>query len=173
MRKDIAPASYGTASVEELRGTAPSPDDILIVVKKCMADSDPIRVIVVCSAFEAQTLRQNFCQPWGVSERRRIGDKVKKNIAAKVGPCLRQDALNLQAAAYLTNWIGGTLTQRLRPDSYGYLRHRLWGGPVDNGDRWVAPGRERHIDLTCEGEGGIYFSGSEADDDEVDLALAD
>lgn len=175
LRRDIAPASFGSATVEEVPGTIPCGNDVLLVVKRFMADSNPIRVITVCTAHQAQALRQKFCQPWGVADRRQISENVKKNISAKVGPCVRQGVMTLTAAAYLTNWVAGTLVQKPRPASYAYLRRRLWGGPVDdNAPRWARPQRERHIDLTCQGEEVQYFSESEVEDnDAVMLANAD
>ena len=166
LRKDIAPASYGTAQVEELRQSDPSGDDVLLIVKKFMADTDPIRVVVAVSALQAESLRQRFAQPEGVSPRRVIGANVKKNLSSKVGPCRRQGVLTMEGAAYLTNWVDGTLTQKPRPESYSFLRHRMWGGLVDGDSAdWRPLGRERHIDLTCAGEGAEYFSESESDGD--------
>ena len=165
--------------MEEIRGSQPSGDDVVLVAKRFMADTDPVHVVVVLTAGQADALRQSFGQPRGVSPRRTIGAKVQKNLASKVQPCVRQGVLSLEAAAYLTNWIGGTLVQKPRPASYDFLRHRLWGGPVDgDGARWVAPvRRERHIDLSCHGEEVEYFSESEIEGDhaegKVDLALAE
>ena len=108
---------------------------------------------------------------------RGIGARVRQNISTKVGPCVQQKVLTLEAAAYLTNWIGGTLVQKPRPAAYSFLRHRLWGGPTDgDGAQWVAPRNFKNIDLSVPGEEVDYFSESDlegADDGEIDLALED
>ena len=84
LRKDISPASYGTAQVEELRQSDPSGDDVLLIVKKFMADTDPIRVVVAVSALQAESLRQRFAQPEGVSPRRVIGRYLDTKTTAGV-----------------------------------------------------------------------------------------
>ena len=176
LRKDISPASYGSVEVEEIRGSQPSGDDVLLLVKKFMADTSPIRVVVALSSSQAQSLRQRFAQPQGVSARRAIGAKVKQNITTKVGPCRRQGVLTMEGAAYLTNWVNGALPQKPRPHSYAFLRNRIWGGPLDDhAADWRAIGRVRHIDLTCAAEGTEYFSESDSDGDDeaIDLPFVD
>ena len=176
-RKDVSPASYGSAVVEEIHGTLPSDDDVLMICKRFMADTDPYKVVVVVSAAQAEVIRRNFCQPVGISERRVISAKVKQNISTKIRPCVSQGSLTLEAAAYLSNWVDGTLIQKERPASYAFLRHRNDGADVavdGDGEAWVAPRRDRHIDLQCPGEEVEYFSESDADDEgEVELAAID
>ena len=164
-RKDVSPASYGSAVVEEIHGTVPSDDDVLMICKRFMADTDPYKVVVVVSAAQAEVIQRNFCQPVGISERRVINAKVKQNISTKIRPCVSQGALTLEAAAYLSNWVDGTLVQKERPDSYAFLRHRNGANLAVDGDgeAWVAPRRDRHIDLQCQGEEVEYFSESDAD----------
>lgn len=148
-----------------------------MIVKRFMADTDPIRVVVVLSAASAEEIRRNFSQPQGLTPRRVINEKVRKNIASKVRPCMSQGALTREAAAYLTNWADGTLTQKARPASYAYLRHRNGEAVAVDGDvaNWAPPHRDRHIDLQCAGEFADFFSDSDedADDGEINMALAD
>lgn len=161
-RRDIDAASYGHCEVQEIRDAEQSGDDIILIAKRFMADSEPFKVTTLMTAEQAATLRRSFAQPDGDWSRRPISDKVKRTIRTKAPLCVQQGAVSVEAAAYLTNWAEGTLQRLHRPQSYQFLAYRAFGqdmpGPTVP---WVPARRERHIDLTLR------------EDDEADSASDD
>lgn len=149
MRKDIDAASYGRVEVSEIRGATPQPEDILLIAKKYMADPEPYKIVTLLTVDQAAEIRRSFAQPEGVAPRRVIQEKVRKKVENLVPACVEQGLLPLDGAAYLTNWVAGTLPKKPRPREYTYLTHRF--GPPDApgpSRPWVAPPRERHVDLS-------------------------
>ena len=161
-RKDLDPASYGSVSVDEIRGEREhNGNDLLLVAKKFMADPEPYKIATVLTAAECATIRRSFVQPSGVWKRRTISPKVQQRIASQVPVCLRQKTLTAEAAAYLSNWATGTLQRAPRPVSYRCLTRRIF--PADgpgHSIQWGPRGRERHVDLGF-------------DDDDADTASDD
>ena len=149
LRRDADPSSYGRCQIEEVRGFQPHPDDVVLFMKKYMADPEPSRVITVVPASTCAQLRNAFQQPQGHCPRRPIGPDVKKNILSCAPACHRQGIINSDALAYLTSWVGETLVRVPRPVAYTYLtlrRHPIHNVPPDLPVRgWVPPGRNRVI----------------------------
>ena len=172
LRKDLSPASYGTAEVRELRGNTPTGDDVMLLAKRFMADDGPYYAATMVSAAEAEVLRRSFRQPEGINDRREISDKVKKNILNRVPRCLNQNSLSLEAAAYLTSWVDGSLAKVPRPLSHPVLTHRLWGVGVGERKEWIGPARERHIDLKVSHQADDSFSESDDGEPEGEIPLA-
>ena len=150
LRKDVDPSSYGTCQTEEIRGAPASEDDILLIAKAFMSDPEPYKVKVLLTAADASTFRKSFVQPSGVAARRPIVAKVKTNVHSKVPPLVSQGFLSDDAAAYLTNWVDGTLQRVPRPQSYPCLTHRYDATPDNLCEvvPWTPQRRERHVDLT-------------------------
>ena len=150
LRKDIDPGSYGSVGCQEVRGHQPCEDDIILIAKKFMADPEPFRVQVVLTSEEAAILRRSFQQPIGLNPRRAISEKVKKNIKSKVPALISQHVIPMDGAAYLPNWVDGTLERKPRPRSYGVLTYKYDGRLADPPGRvetWEPKRRMRVVDL--------------------------
>ena len=127
LRRDIDAASYGHCEVQEIRDAEQSGDDLILIAKRFMADSEPFKVVTLMTAEQAATLRRSFAQPDGDWSRRPISDKVKRTIRTKAPLCVQQGVVSVEAAAYLTNWAEGTLQRLPRPQSYQFLTYRAFG----------------------------------------------
>lgn len=154
LRKDIDPASYGRCSVDEIRGSQPHGDDVILIAKVFMADAEPYAVKTLLTAEQASALQNSFAQPAGIADRRPLDAQVRANVHAKVKPLIKQGFLSLEAAAYLTNWVDGTLQQTPRPMSYPCLAYRYEpvAGNLGAVVAWQPQRRERHIDLKVPNE---------------------
>ncbi|CAK9104005.1 unnamed protein product [Durusdinium trenchii] len=162
LRRDIDASSYGHCEVQEIRNAEQSGDDLILLAKRFMADSEPFQVVTLMTAEQAATLRRSFAQPDGDWSRRPISDKVKRSIRTKAPLCVQQGVISVEAAAYLTNWAEGAMQWLPRPQSYQFLTHRAFGQDLPGRIvPWAPAGRERHIDLTVR------------EDDEADSASDD
>ena len=124
MRSDLSPSAYGSCEVEELRGSIPHGHDVLMVVRRRMADGTPSSIKCVMSAQRAASLRLSFEQPGGLALRRPIGDQVKKNISVYAPRCKDQGVLTEDGSYYLESWAQAQWPSRPRPRSYSILNHR-------------------------------------------------
>lgn len=148
--------------MQEIRNAEQSGDDLILLAKRFMADSEPFQVVTLMTAEQAATLRRSFAQPDGDWSRRPISDKVKRSIRTKAPLCVQQGVISVEAAAYLTNWAEGAMQWLPRPQSYQFLTHRAFGQDLPGRIvPWAPAGRERHIDLTVR------------EDDEADSASDD
>ena len=153
LRKDLDPSSYGSVTVEEIRGQTQDGNDLLLVAKKFLADPQPFKIVTILPASQCALIRRSFVQPSGVWKRRVISESVKKKITSRVPACVQQMVLSQEAAAYLVSWAEGTLQKTPRPQRYSFLTHRLF--PADDpgpSAPWGPRGRERHVDLGFEDE---------------------
>lgn len=124
MRSDLGADAYGACEVEELKNSNPDGCDILMVVKRRMADSNPSHVKCLLSANRCAELRLSFRQPSGIAQRRPVGDSVKRNIKAFAPRCKEQGILSSDGAAFLQSWAEGQWPLRARPVSYSFLENR-------------------------------------------------
>ena len=124
MRADLSPSAYGSCEVEELRGSTPHGHDLLMVVRRRMADNSPSSIKCVMSAKRAACLRLSFEQPRGLALRRPISDQVKKNISVYSPRCRQQGILTEDGSCYLESWAQGQWPLKPRPSSYSILNHR-------------------------------------------------
>ena len=154
LRKDIDPGSYGRVECQEVRGHRPCEDDVILIAKKFMADPEPFKVQVVLTSEEAAVLRRSFAQPTGLNAKRPITAKVQKNIKSKVPALVSQGVMPIDGAAYLLNWVDGTLETRRRPTSYSVLEYRYDRLPDPPGrvDTWEPKQRMRVIDYDGESD---------------------
>ena len=142
---DLGASAYGTCEVEEMNSSKPDGCDVLMVVKRRMADSNPTHVKCVLPAHRAAALKLSFQQPSGISARRPIGDSVKKNIKAYAPRCKEQGILSSDGAAFLQSWAEGQWPLKARPVSYPFLENRH-PSPLDHftvapGQSWQMPAR--------------------------------
>ena len=146
LRQDLDPASFGACDIEELRGSQPHGSDVLLLCKRFMSDPSPFRVICLVSAATCAQLRVSFQQPAGVSDRRAIAEKLRKNLLSKAPQCRRQGSITHDAEAYLIGWVSGTWPRIPRPARYAFLQLRRFG--IQDIDQpaaldWAAPARFR------------------------------
>ena len=105
--------------------------------------------------------------PSGVTDRRRIGDKMLKNIRGVAPKCLRSGDITETAHDYLISWSQQFATREPKPASYPVLQH-TWSpvpGPFAQGTL-QRPRRKRIIDLSID-----VNELSSSDDAESDLEL--
>lgn len=162
LRMDCDPSSFGRCQVEELSGHVPHGSDVLVFIKKWMADPEPVRVICLVPARVCLELRNAFQQPVGNQNRRAIGEQVRQNIQTYAPQCCRQKSIHPDALAYLTQWVDGTLQKVPRPTSFAYLNLRRYGiqglDAPRMGRTWSKPNRFRTIHCLpasrseCDGE---------------------
>lgn len=149
LRQDIDPASYGACQPEEIPGYQPHGADVMLLVKRLMADTSPVRVICVTPASVCKQLRIAFQQPSGNDAKRPISEQCRRNIRSMAPLCQNQGIISADGRAYLTNWVDGTLPQQPRPTAYKCLtfrRHRVPAGVPDARPIvWDTPRRPRII----------------------------
>ena len=169
MRMDLGAGAYGACEVEELRSSKPDGCDILMIVKRRMADSNPSHVKCVVSAHRAAALRLSFQQPSGISPRRPIGDNVRNSINAYAPRCRDQGILSSDGAAFLQSWAEGQWPMKARPASYPYLENRH-PSPLDDftvapGQAWQKPARNTTYNLKVRNDD----TSSASEDDDVPI----
>ena len=172
LRMDLSPSSFGSCQVEELKGSEPSPCDILLVTKRRMADHSPTHVMCVLSAQEASNIRHAFEQPSGVSPRRAISQQVVTNISVYAPRCQEQGIINADGATYLLAWSRGEWESKSRPRSYSFLHHRPQS-PLDGVPAfprsWQKPRRVRTFDVSARGDESE--TASEEEEERVPIQL--
>lgn len=169
MRMDLGAGAYGACEVEELRSSKPDGCDILMIVKRRMADSNPSHVKCVVSAHRAAALRLLFQHPSGISPRRPIGDNVRNSINAYAPRCRDQGILSSDGAAFLQSWAEGQWPMKARPASYPYLENRH-PSPLDDftvapGQAWQKPARNTTYNLKVRNDD----TSSASEDDDVPI----
>ena len=150
-RGELEPGQFGFCQVEELPASFAAPldaDDILLLVKRRMADTNPTKVVTVMTAERSLELRAAFVQPAGVAERRPIGAQMVKNIQSYAPRCARQGSISMQAAAYLTEWVAGRWPVRPRPRAYSALSYRQTAAQPPRGPAQWLPGTSLVLDLS-------------------------
>ena len=98
-------------------------DDIMLVVKAYLASNRPHQVIALCPASRAARIRRGFAQPDGVTERRGICDKMRRNVMGKSRSLQSQGFITAAAGEYLRAWVSGQQLKYTRPDTYRFLSH--------------------------------------------------
>ena len=171
LRMDADPSSFGNCQVEEIPGYEPHGSDVLLFVKRFMADSDPFRVVALVPALVCKNLRLAFQQPVGNCARRPIAEAVRKNIQSIAPQCAKQKIISPDALSYLLSWVDGELQLVPRPRAYPFMnlrRHdiRSLPEPVDGRQRWQGPRRFRVLNFARDAE-------SDGDSDEGAVALED
>jgi hypothetical protein len=132
--RDLGTSRDGAAETAEplksLPGMpAPSPDDVVMVVKDRMASPRVLQVSRVMAANERPHLRQQ--QPRGVRPRRAGGEDVKARVARVARELHSTGAIQDAACDYLVGWAEGTRTRHPRPAIYKFLEHRWSTGVTD------------------------------------------
>ena len=164
------------AEIEELRGVPPADrngEDIFLVTKQWLADTEIARVIYVMSASTAQQIRVGCSSPAGLAERRRISDGVRSNINRYATRSLNKGTLSKDSGQYLLKWVNGALPCFPKPESYPILSYRYireLQAEARHPGTWMTPARRRNFDVTIGPADGNLTSDS--DEDEVDLPLA-
>ena len=156
MRSDLGAASYGACEVDELNNSHPDGCDILMIVKRRMADSSPSHVKCVLSANHAAALRLCFRQPSGIARRRPISEAVEKNIKTYGPRCREQGILSSDGYDFLHSWAEGQWPLKARPVSYAFLENRH-PSPLDvftvgPGQRWQQPAKSITFHLKARDE---------------------
>eukprot|EP00435_Cladocopium_sp_Y103_P033901 s2323_g8.t1 len=156
--------------VEEIPGYEPHGSDVLLFVKRYMADPEPFRVVALVPAFVCKSLRLAFHQPVGICARRPIAEAVRKNIHSFAPQCAKQKIISQDALSYLLSWVDGELQLVPRPRAYPFMnlrRHDIRGLPDPVGRQaWQAPRRFRVFNFARDAE-------SDVDSDEGAVALED
>lgn len=150
LRQDADPSSYGRCEVEEAPGMIPHPGDVLLFVKRHMADEEPTAIFAVMPAAVCAQLRSSFQQPTGVCPRRAIAEPVRKNIQTYAPQCTKQGIISKDAQVYLLGWIDQSLPRVPRPKAYPFLNLRRHAAIVEDfvpHREWAAPRRARVIQV--------------------------
>ena len=175
-RKDMgADILDNVAEVEEMRGQRDRhPEDIFVVTKQWLADTNIARAICVMPFLAAQQVRTGYALPAGLEERRPISDSMRNNINRYAAKCQRLGTLSKESADYLLQWVGGTLPKHPKPTLYGILTYRyipaLRGEAVRHG-AWKTPARKKHVNLSLVPDAELD-EGSSSDEGEVVLPQA-
>ena len=170
-RCDLDPSNIGPSGVEETSKTlhAPHGDDVLMVAKKWMGDSESFFATVMVSADDATAIRLGFEQPQGIAERRSIPQTVVKNIGRFAPRCASQNIISLDASTYLLAWSGGSLPSISRPTQYSFLNYRqpTCDMPGIAPMAWRAHGRQRHVNLASHmtADRDVLLDSDDEDDD--------
>ena len=151
----------------------PHGDDVFLVTKRWLADSQVQRAIAIVPASVAQQIRQGYQPPAGLTVRRALSEQVVSNLEKRVPICQRPGEVTNEGANYLLGWCRRTLPQKPKPDTYNILKHRcsrqMVGESYQPGN-WQQPRRVRHFDLTLQGD-NTALSESSDDDDAVNLPI--
>ena len=102
--------------------------------KRWMGDASAAQVIALVPASRISTIMGGVIglQPTGIAPRRHIAQVVVNNVENEVPKMLAQKFISLDAAAYLTSYVRGTLDLPPRPREYAFLRHR-WNKSSEHG----------------------------------------
>ena len=156
LRKDLgADVLDHVFEVEELNQNRfrPHPDDVFMVTKRWLSDTEIVRAIALLPFSTARDIRRGFHPPSGIAARRVISEQVKGNHRRMVPPLRRSGELSIDAADYLMKWSTGTLTRRSKPSEYSVLKYRYCSSlhaETYQPGTWVTPRRVSHYDLTLE-----------------------
>ena len=175
LRKDLGTSVLDNIlNLEEYgRGHVPHENDVFLVTKRWLADSEVLRATVVVPASVASQIRTGFHPPAGIAERRAIAENVRKNLAKRVPILKRSGELTASGAEYLTRWSTATLNHEQRPQTYSVLNYRYLPDmrrEVHRPGTWRIPHRVRHFDLCIQGEADAGDDSSDSDGP-VDLPI--
>lgn len=123
-RGDVDPTSLGACAVEEIPGRSARAGDLILVVKRRMANAEPFTVLLAMTEERAADLEAGFQQPTSEASRRPISMQVRKNILAYAPRCQAQGIISQSARTYLVSWCQGRWPKQRRMQNYSYLRHR-------------------------------------------------
>ncbi|CAK9085947.1 Uncharacterized protein SCF082_LOCUS40690 [Durusdinium trenchii] len=91
-RGDVDPTSLGACAVEEIPGRSARAGDLILVVKRRMANAEPFTVLLAMTEERAADLEAGFQQPTSEASRRPISMQVRKNILAYAPRTAANDA---------------------------------------------------------------------------------
>lgn len=170
-RGDLDHTSFGFCTVDELPGSIPpKAGDVLLLAKRHMADPSPYKVTVLLTEERANALRSGFTMPPpGITERRSIGDRVRKNLESVAPRCHAQGIITSEALAYLMAWSNGDWPRKARPSAYPYLLHRCevpFAQPAC-ASGWCVPRRLKHVDLCFDASDGAVNDDEDFNEDQV------
>lgn len=153
--------------LEELPGRwEPHNDDVFLVTKKWLADTEVQRAMAVVPSSAVQQIRIGFQPPCGIANRRTIGEQVQKNLLKRVPICQRSGEISDEGARYLLGWSQGRLHRKPKPATYSFLKHRwLPAMRLEHHEpgRWQEPRRKRHFDLKLGGDPNAATDSSDSD----------
>lgn len=161
--------------LEEMGRRVLHENDVFLITKRWLADTEVARAIMVVPADVASEIQRGFHSPHGVAPRRAIAERVKKNLIKHVPPCQKSGELSAEAADYLLRWSNGTLPKIRKPNSYSILMHRhspefQQHNHVEGS--WNAPRRIKHFDLGLRPDvdhGDSSERSDSGEDDQIDL----
>ena len=99
LRQDMgADVLDNVAEIEELHPKfRPHPEDIFLVTKRWLADTEIAGAIALVPASRAKEIREGFHPPAGLAARRTITDKVKKNLRKHVTELRRKGEMDAES----------------------------------------------------------------------------
>ena len=109
-----------------------------------LANQEYKDVIALIPAGQADAICKFFEQAPGVTDRRLISEKVRKNIQAYAPRCKRSGDISGDAEAYLLAWSSGEAPQLPAPQNYSilsYTRPRAKLGAAATKPAYFSPGR--------------------------------
>lgn len=96
-----------------------SAGDVMLVVKRWLADDRPVQILCVAPA-----TRRVDGQPQGIAPRRPLADQTRKNLLSQVPALLEQRFISPEAGEYLVRYANRKLVLPRRPVRYPCLDHR-------------------------------------------------
>ena len=176
LRKDLGSNILDNIlNLEEFgRGRLPHEDDVFLVTKRWLADSEVLRAMVVVPAAVATQIRLGYHPPAGVADRRAITEQVSRNISKRVPKLARSGKLTGAGANYLLKWSTCVLPHEPRPTSYCILNHRYdreMRNEIYHPGSWLRPHRVRHFDLSAQPDPDAAGSESSDSDGAVELPV--
>lgn len=149
----------------------PHDEDVFLVTKRWLSDSEIQRAMVVVPASVAKQIRQGYQPPGGLASKRAIGEQVQKVLQKRVPICQRTGEVTTEGAHYLLGWCQGTLPQKPKPDVYNFLSYR-WSPDMRREShepgKWQPPRRVKHFDISLRGDNNL---GSDSSSDDEPIAL--
>lgn len=164
------------SEIEELKGKQyeKHPEDIFLITKRWLADTEMARVVCVMPAGVARDIRLGYHLPTGEADRRVISEGLKKNIFRYATKGQRSGTLSAESAGYLLHWVRGTLPKHPKPAAYPILDYSFAPASQREPARpgtWNTPLRRKIFDVSLVQE-DQDLNESSSDEGEVDLPLA-
>ena len=139
MRCDLTRADWDSVgTIEDFPQAVPrSGEDIFLLAKRWMADSESVRLIALIPADKMQEMRVGMVPPAGLAARRPITAGVMTNLHKQVPKLRKAGEINPAAASYLLQWVSGVLPKVPKPTDYPVLSYR-WDNTLR--DEVMVPG---------------------------------
>ena len=109
-------------------GAPKSDGDVMLVVKRWLADDRPQQIFCICSQSRLRHIVSGVggigVQPTGIAPRKTIAPKCRANLEAQAPKLSRLGFISGETATYLLQFARGELILPRRPTHYAFLHYR-------------------------------------------------